>query len=599
MKARTCPDCGRTWSDRGAVWCAGCGSALRRARAGSRAAGGPGDRDGHVGAGSDDPGPSPGRQRQARTVLVVAAATAAILLTAVLTDGSTSPWPTATPSAGDADGTAAGDPPPPGAGTVELGAPTPAPDGTATWSPGTEPGAAAVVPAGSAFPPSEPTCDTEGCAVWRSTVLDQRPLLVNERLAVHLGLELLVAVDLDTGRWRWSRGHSDPRGVSPAAALTASHLDERTLVIAYGNRLRIHAAATGRILGEVDLAPTQVTDIRRHDGQLVVTGPAGDPDRPRTRIVGLDDTGSLRYDLEVARPLREQAPVDRTTAPLLALAGEDLVRFDATTGAERWRQALDGRQVDGTTLLDRDTGEITVHSTRNGRVLLRLIRPGAEAAGVRAGVLIVTFADRIELHDRDGTALGELAVTPERTVVDATSRQVIVAILPAADAVDPQPQVRIGRRTGARGGLVSLPSIVDLASVPLPPGREPAPVRTMRRADGVLITGPRAGWAWVVDPRDASTTRLDLQLLPSSAVGHGDGLTIIRDGQQLTVLGAGGSFGVRGATQVASLDPLVVHGGNGTLRLDRSLVVDVGNSTLVLDRTLLDRRPDPGSYLRR
>jgi len=569
VKARTCPDCGRTWSDRGAVWCAGCGSTLRRPRPGFRSAGGTdvGDEAGEGDGSPTTPGP-----RRPWALLTVLAAAATIVVAGVLTSGDRSLWPsTATSTDGAGTEQTAGPATEPGAGTVDLNAPAPSADGTGEWSPGTEPGAAAVVPAGSSFPPSEPTCDTPGCAIWRSTVLDQRPLLLSERLAVHLGLELLVAVDLDTGRWRWSRGHNDPRGVSPPAATTASHLDERTLVIAYGHLLRLHAADTGRILGEVDLGPTQVTDIRRHDGQLVVTGRVADSEVPRTRIVGLDDAGGVRYDLEVETPVRELRP-ERTTAPLLAVAGGDLVRFDATTGTERWRQSLDARQVDGTTLLDLDSGEVTVHSTRDGRELLRVVRPGAEAAGVRGGVLIVSFRDRIELYDRDGTALGELAVTPERTVVDTTSRQVIVATLPAAGSDDPQPQVRIGRRTGARGGLASLPSIGNVATVPLPPGREPEQVQVMRRADGVVIAGPQPDWAWVVDAATTAATRLDLPLLPSSAIGHGEGLTIVRNGQRLTVLGSGGSFAVRGATQIASLDPLLVHGGNGTLLLDRTLV---------------------------
>lgn len=573
MKARTCPSCGRTWSDRGAVWCAGCGSALHRPRPALPAAGEPG---GKPGVGSGEPtGSTPGRRRPIVWLLTaVAASAAAILLLAVFTGNITSIWqPTDAGTQGSAGsaGAPAGEPAAPGAGTVELGAPAPRSETNGTWSPGTEPGAAAVVPAGTAFPPDAPTCDTDGCALWRSTVLDQRPLLVNERLAVHLGLELLIAVDIDTGRWRWSRGHSDPRGVSPAAALTASHLDERTLVIAYGHRVRIHAAETGRVLGELDLSPTRVTDIRRHEGQLVITGRVRDSDEPRTRLLGLDDDGRVRYDLEVTRPVRQQRPPGNGTAPLLAIDDDHLVRYDATTGVERWREALDARQVDGTTLVDRETGEVTMLGIRDGRELMRLARPGAVAAGVRGGVLIVTFAERIELHDRGGITLGEVAVAPERTVVDTTSRQVIVATLPPVGTSDPQPQVRIGRRAGG-SYLSSLPSISDTAAVPLPPEEEPARVGAMRRADGVLVGGPEADWAWVVDPRDATADRLEFPLLPRSEMGHGDGLTIIRNGQQLTVMGAGGSFDVRGVTQIASLDPLVVHGGKGTLRLDRSLV---------------------------
>lgn len=457
-----------------------------------------------------------------------------------------------------------------GAGTVELTAPAGRDATGDPWSPGTEPGAVAVVPSGSSFPPSGPSCDTEGCALWRSTVLNQRPLLVNDRAAIHLGLALLIAVDLDTGQWLWRRGHNDPRGVSPAAALTAYHLDDRTLVIAYGHRLRIHAADTGSVVGEVDLAPTQITDIRRHDGQLVVSGRLPDRERPGTRMVGLDDAGRVRFDIEVARPVRQAAPATSTTAPLLAVADGDLIRFDATEGFERWRRVVGRRQVDGTTLLDPITGEVTVVSTRDGQDLLTLERPGAVAAGVRGGVLVVTHPDRVELHDRDGIAVGEVTVAaPERTVIDTTGRFVTVATLPAPGATRSQPDIRIGRRAS---GSVALPSVSSSTSAPLPPGVDPAPVLAMRRPDGLLLAGPEPGWAWVMERLGGEVTDLELTLLPATEVHHGEGLTLLRDGRQVTVLGAGGSFRVRGVTQVASLDPLVLHGGNGTLRLDRTLV---------------------------
>ena len=466
------------------------------------------------------------------------------------------PSPTASPS--------------PGAGTVELTAPAGGVSTDGSWSPGTEPGAVAVVRSGNSFPPSGPSCDTQGCALWRSTVLNQRPLLINDRAAIHLGLALLIAVDLDTGRWLWRRGHNDPRGVSPAAALTAYHLDDRTLVIAYGHRLRIHAADTGSVLGEVDLAPTQITDIRRHDGQLVVSGHTLDRDRPGTRMVGLADTGQVRFDIEVARPVRQAGPATSTTAPLLGVADGDLVRFDATEGFERWRRPVGRRQVDGTTLLDSATGEVTVISTRDGLDLLTLERPGAVAAGVRGGVLVVTHPDRLELHDRDGVAVGEVTVTaPERTVVDTTGRIVTVATLPPPGDPEPRPDVRIGRRSS---GSIALPSVTTSTSVPLPPETEPAPVAAMRRPDGLLLAGPEPGWAWVMDRMSAEVTDLELPLLPTTEVHHAEGLTLLRDGRQVTVVGAGGSFRVRGATQVASLDPLVLHGGSGTLRLDRTQV---------------------------
>jgi outer membrane protein assembly factor BamB len=502
-------------------------------------------------------------------VVVAGLALAGAVLTAAEDRTGASSQPEQTGSAAGSSSTTG---PEAGAGTVELAAPAGDPSTAGSWSPGTEPGAVAVVPAGSAFPPTAPTCDTEGCALWRSTVLDQRPLLVTDQRAVQLGLSLLIAVDPDTGEWRWARGHNDPRGVSPAAALTAAHLDDRVLVIAYGHRLRVHAADTGTVLSEVDLAPTQITDIRRHDGQLVVSGPTRDPERPGTRLVGLDDTGQVRFDLEVTRPVRATAPAVSSAAPLLAVDDGDLVRVDATDGSERWRRAIDGRQVDGATLLEPSTGRVTVVGTRDGRDLLTVDRPGAVAAGVRGGVLVITEPDRVELHDRDGVALGEVAVAaPERTVIDTTGRYVTVATLPAPGDPAPGPTIAVGRR--ARGSL-ALPTVTTSTSVPLPPERDAAPVLAMPRADGLLLAGPEPGWAWLLDRIDGTVTDLDLPLLPSTEVQHGDGLTLLRDGRQVTVLGAGGSFRARGVPQVASLDPLVLHGGNGTLWLDRALVDD-------------------------
>lgn len=567
MTARRCPGCGRIWSDRQARWCGGCGSALTTRESQD------GPRDEPRETGTVPPRVDAPRRRTAAPAVaaVVAVVVGGLALAGAVRTGGDLPGSAAstTEQATGAAVTSTTTGPAPGTGTVELATPAGDPS-TTTWSPGTEPGAVAVVPSGSSFPPPAPTCDTEGCALWRSTVLDHRPLLVNDREAIQLGLDLLIAVDLDTGAWRWARGHNDPRGVSPAAALTASYLDDGTLVIAYGHNLRLHAADTGSVEAEVDLWPTQITDIRRHDGQLVVSGPARDRERDGTRLVGLDDTGQVRFDLEVSRPIRQAAPALTTTGPLLAVTGGDLVRIDATDGSVRWRRTIDGRQMDGTTLLDPATGEVTVIGTVDGQDLLTLDRFGAIAAGVRGGVLAITFPDRVELHDRDGAPIGELPVTaPERTVIDATARYVTVATLPELGATAPRPTIRTGHRE--RGGVL-LPSVTTSTSVPLPPDLQPAPVLAMRRADGLVLAGPDASWAWVMDRRDGTLTDLDLPLLPTTEVEHADGLTLLRDGRQVTVVGAGGSFRARGVPQVASLDPLLLHGGAGTLRLDRTLV---------------------------
>jgi hypothetical protein len=53
---------------------------------------------------------------------------------------------------------------------------------------------------------------------------------------------------------------------------------------------------------------------------------------------------------------------------------------------------------------------------------------------------------------------------------------------------------------------------------------------------------------------------------------HLDGLSIRLEDDGLTLGGAGGQFRVRHAFEVLSLDPLLVRGPGGTLRLDRAVL---------------------------
>ncbi len=433
-------------------------------------------------------------------------------------------------------------------------------------SPGTHPGALAEAPVDA--DDRSPTCDQEGCAAWRSTVLDHQPMAIADGRLVQIRFEEIIAVEEATGRWLWRHSHDDMRVWDPAEVVTAFHLDDRTLTLAYGTRVRIHAASTGRVLGEVDVAPTHVNDLRRHDGQLIATGRQRGRGERGFRVVGFSDQGEVRFDTDVEQPVREDRPATSTTAPLLAVADDQLVRLDATDGHVRWQEDLDGRQVDGTTLLDPDTGAVSVLSARDGSELFARTRPGAVAAGVRDGVLAITLADRVELFDRDGTALGAVAVAePARTVIAAAGRRVVVAELPEGGGSDRSTlTVRSGRRAG---GSTALPTILPLTTAPLPPGRFASGVDAMRRADGLVLSGPDPRDAWLVDPATASTAPLDLPTAPTPEVVHRDGISLVRDGTRLHVIGAAGDYTVERATQIAAVDPLVLHGVNGTLRLHR------------------------------
>ena len=110
----------------------------------------------------------------------------------------------------------------------------------------------------------------------------------------------------------------------------------------------------------------------------------------------------------------------------------------------------------------------------------------------------------------------------------------------------------------------------------------------MPRIDGVLLADGSARRAWLLTPDGTELRRLDLTESNGSAgqaeaatpieiateVWHQDGLSFLRRGVRLRVIGAGGKLTVRGAPQLAGTDPLLVHGGAGTLRLDREWLDD-------------------------
>jgi hypothetical protein len=76
--------------------------------------------------------------------------------------------------------------------------------------------------------------------------------------------------------------------------------------------------------------------------------------------------------------------------------------------------------------------------------------------------------------------------------------------------------------------------------------------------------------AWLVPQGAAQAEPVDVPV--GERVRHVDGLSVGLRADGLDLGGAGGRVGVRGAVEVLSLDPLLVRGPEGTLRLDRTLL---------------------------
>ncbi|MFU8841047.1 MAG: PQQ-binding-like beta-propeller repeat protein [Nitriliruptoraceae bacterium] len=464
-----------------------------------------------------------------------------------------------TSAGGEADGR-------PGAGDVEL-RPDPGLDDLLADERAVEPGSAALVgpedwsAADGSLGRTRPTCDVAGCALWRGTLLGDgalgRHLALGTRQAVAVRDRLLVAVDLDTGQPRWRV----PRPL-PERQVHALHLDERIIAVANGTTVTTLHPWTGEVRGTSAPLPAVVNRFARYDGQLIAfgTGPEG------MLIAGLDERAQVRF----VRTVRLDASLSSApNDPLLVAEDGVLRRLDATTGTDHWSVPLDRVTKDGFTLLDRAEGRIEVLDPRSGDALLTRSVPGAVAAGVRSGVLVVVTPDRLTLVGRDGTTIGEVAgLDPTVSVVTAAGPRVTVVHVPSGGAL---PRVEVRQAPGAVSGLPGPADVFDIPGTDVFEGefgRIGRELGATRRRDGLLVATDRD--AWVVPPGRDVAVPVDVPL--GERVRHVDGLSIrlLADGLELG--GAGGRIGVRGAFEVLSSDPLLVRGPEGTLRLDRTLL---------------------------
>jgi hypothetical protein len=462
-------------------------------------------------------------------------------------------------------GSPAGPVTPPGAGQVEL-RPDPDLGDLLADDRAVEPGSVAVVTpedwsaADGSLGRAQPTCDVAGCALWRGTLFGDgvlgHHLAVGARQAVAVRDRLLVAVDLDTGQPRWRV----PRPL-PDRQVDALHVDERVVVVATGTMVTALHPRTGEVRGTSTPLPAVIRGFARFDGQLVALGDGPDG----TLLAGLDERAQVRFVRTGSLSRLSTAP----TGPLLVEQDGVLRRLDATTGTDRWSVPLDGVTRDGLTLLDRAEGRVEVLDPRSGDALLSWSVPGAVAAGVRSGVLVVVTPERLLLVGRDGTVIGEVAgLDPTVSVVTAAGPRVTVVHVPSGGA---PPRVEVRQAPGAVSGLPGPSDAFDIPGTDVFDGefgRIGRELGATRRRDGLLVATHRD--AWVIPPGGEVAVSVDAPV--GERVRHVDGLSIrlLADGLELG--GAGGRVGVRGAFEVLSLDPLLVRGPEGTLRLDRQLL---------------------------
>jgi hypothetical protein len=458
---------------------------------------------------------------------------------------------------------------------VEL--PTPVQgDRPSLASMGTQPGTAAYAPTGESRDAREgPTCDREGCAIWRSTAIDQRPLLYEDGLLVHLGGARLVGLDVDTGAWLWDVPHSDPRGIRPAAAFSAVALDRWALAIAYGTRVRIHDPDTGLISGELEVAPVNVSRLSRHDGALVAIGRARGEDG--VHVLGLGEDGTVRWQRQVDEVVRSDGLARR---PLLVRDDDLLVRLDGRTGGGVWLREVGEGEVVTTgqlVVIDGDGGEVRWLDAQDGSVKLTVAARDVRWATAAPELLSIATDSSISVHEPDGTQVNRVGHPRAPAAAVARVAGTTVVALPAAPgATDVEGEVQLWDRSRlASPVVVPIPRDAprEVASTQ---EEEPESAVRLEQADHRTVRVVFRDGA--VDALgDVLTGELGARRVHAAAgepVLRADGLTFVQvSGAELRIVPdtvGGAPLTVRRATQVAATDPLVVHGGAGALLLDRA-----------------------------
>jgi hypothetical protein len=455
--------------------------------------------------------------------------------------------------------------PPPGQG-----------DGPSLASMGTQPGTAAYAPTGESRDAREgPTCDRAGCAIWRSTAIDQRPLLYEDGVLVHLGGARLVGLDVATGAWLWDVPHSDPRGIRPAAAFSAVALDRWALAIAYGTRVRIHDPDTGLISGELEVAPVNISALSRHDGALVAVGRVRGDDR--AHVLGLGEDGTVRWQRQVDAVVRSDGLARQ---PLLVRDDDLLVRLDGRTGGGVWLlRGLGGAEVvtaGQLVVIDRDAGEVRWLDAQDGSVKLTVEATDVRRATAQPELLTVATDTSIRVIEPDGTQVDRVGHprAPAAAVLRVAGTTV-VALPPAPGVTDVEGEVQLWDR-----GRLASPVVVPIPRDAPPEvtsveGEGPEWEVRLEQADHrtVRVIFRDGAADALVDVLTGGITERRVHATAGEPVVRADGLTFVQtSGAELRIVpdtvGAA-PLTVRRATQVASTDPLVVHGGAGALLLDR------------------------------
>lgn len=444
-------------------------------------------------------------------------------------------------------------------------------------------------PTGTSAPSlSRMACAPAGCQVWRVDEPSGLDVIASEGLVLHMQREQTTAYDSTTGQVRWRR--PTPASASRNPRLTAvspegvAFVHGRTAAPApdpsrWPVRVSIHDPVDGSHRVDVELDPGVVQRLFWVDDRLVVV--LADMDRPVASTVALTPTGEVawqRTGTGVVWPVTG-------AGGLLADDPETLALIDPTDGRVRW-------QVDGT-LVTRSEGaeSLVVHdgaaqvlrivTAATGEVQRVVDVPAARGVVAFGPWVLVGSGDTVRVLD---PATGhELFTRPDPTPAAEGERDAPLppGLLRVSRAVqagervvvawgdatsDAGIELAVHGRDGTLQGTVTVPVDAVMGGG--------IGLHDVAGRDGVVLVHLTTG----AGP-EGSIAAVDLQarevlgVMDGRLVASDDDLLAIRQDDGVSIIGPVGRLQVRHVRHVAALDPLVVHGAGGIMRLDRSLAV--------------------------
>lgn len=449
---------------------------------------------------------------------------------------------------------------------------------------------AVSVPAEATATPSSGSrldCEPAGCEVWRVDGPRERTPVADGEVIVYPGRDELTTYDAGSGEVLWRLDAPgdvalDPRRVAVADGRVAIVSAQPGSESGAGTRpgapdaaasavVGVHDAADGEHLYDRSFGPSEIQQMLWADGHLLVRSfYDGGPGWRRTTITALTRDGDVAWEREGVQALLHE------DAGVLVVDGDRVVGIETSDGSERF--SAEGRL---TSLAEERV--LLVSGDRDEVVVIDLDDGGRQRFAVGA---------RVRYAAPFGPWTG-VVTDDDIRVLDATGEVVLERSLPEAPSASPRPPwaaVDLGTHVAA---VFYDTASDDLAVEVLTADGGTAfavPLRVPSDAAGALrlYRGADDGEQVHLATLDGARTRLvtvDLDARKAIASRRvdmvhrrGDYLVVSHRGS-LEVGGPAGTVQADGVRGVASVDPLVVHGVGGMLRLATGPLTGVGHGS--------------------